>query len=270
VRRSRKRRRRRIVHRRALNASNDDGGEGVEVEQTKVLKTVMESKTPRECLGISTDLALTKQIIKKKFRERVKMVHPDVNSLFGARDALEKSVSAFEILIDLLNKNEGDFGVDDDDDDDDIYASLFVNEFKCVGVLKCPEYCCCCFTAKKWFSLNENTGAARFTNVIERPISKASESEKYKLHLAQQQCPKECITWLDKAQERACASELEKAIDGKENVNVIGERLEFMLIQFANENMLVEREISAAANKRERANGSSSSYKPNNSSPWFK
>jgi predicted nucleic acid-binding Zn-ribbon protein len=60
---------------------------------------------------------------------------------------------------------------------------------------------------------------------------------------------------LDEKQTQACEEELQKAIDGLEVIDDTALRLEYMISAFAAENRLIERELRAAENRRERNRG---------------
>ena len=83
----------------------------------------------------------------------------------------------------------------------------------------------------------------------------ATEAETYSVHLAVEQCPRRCVHWLDEKQTRACEEELQKAIDGLEMIDDTALRLEYMISAFSAENRLIERELRAAENRRERNRG---------------
>ena len=189
------------------------------------------------------------------------------NNERGSEEATEKCVRAYAYLLSTMrsSSSEGkeDEGLGDFDDDvdaeRDVFGSVFVNEIACVGVSNCPSYCNCTNTAREYFSTNPKTGAARFDRSEKsNAVKTATEAEQYALHLAQQQCPRLCIHWLDKSQTKACETELQKAIDGLEMIDDTALRLEYMISAFTAENRLVERELRAAENRRARTRATTS------------
>ena len=240
-----------------------------------VIADVLNAQTPEDTLGMSTrrrrDQGIEKETsssssIRKAFSERIKKVHPDVcNNERGSEEATEKCVRAYAYLLSNMSSSKGKedegFVVGDfDDAERDVFGSVFVNEIACVGVSNCPSYCNCTHTAREYFSTNPKTGAARFdrSEKSHAVVKTATEAEQYALHLAQQQCPRLCIHWLDKSQTKACETELQKAIDGLEMIDDTALRLEYMISAFTAENRLVERELRAAENRRARTRATTS------------
>lgn len=275
--------RRRSPQRRALcgrrgarnNTERPTTAKGFEKDSSSVvIADVLNAQTPEDTLGMSTrrrrDQGIEKETssssIRKAFSERIKKVHPDVcNNERGSEEATEKCVRAYAYLLSTMSSSsEGkeDEGLGDFDDVDaerDVFGSVFVNEIACVGVSNCPSYCNCTHTAREYFSTNPKTGAARFDRSEKsHAVKTATEAEQYALHLAQQQCPRLCIHWLDKSQTKACETELQKAIDGLEMIDDTALRLEYMISAFTAENRLVERELRAAENRRARTRATTS------------
>ena len=186
------------------------------------------------------------------------------NNERGSEEATEKCVRAYAYLLSNMSSSKGKedegFVVGDfDDAERDVFGSVFVNEIACVGVSNCPSYCNCTNTAREYFSTNPKTGAARFDRSEKsNAVKTATKAEQYALHLAQQQCPRLCIHWLDKSQTKACETELQKAIDGLEMIDDTALRLEYMISAFTAENRLVERELRAAENRRARTQATTS------------
>ncbi len=235
-----------------------------------VIADVLDARTPEETLGITRrrreGISIEeKASIRKAFSERIKRIHPDVcNNERGSEEATEKCVRAYAYLLSNISSSKGKedegFVVGDfDDAERDVFGSVFVNEIACVGVSNCPSYCNCTNTAREYFSTNPKTGAARFDRSEKsNAVKTATEAEQYALHLAQQQCPRLCIHWLDKSQTKACETELQKAIDGLEMIDDTALRLEYMISAFTAENRLVERELRAAENRRARTQATTS------------
>ena len=235
-----------------------------------VIADVLDARTPEETLGITRrrreGISIEeKASIRKAFSERIKRIHPDVcNNERGSEEATEKCVRAYAYLLSNISSSKGKedegFVVGDfDDAKRDVFGSVFVNEIACVGVSNCPSYCNCTNTAREYFSTNPKTGAARFDRSEKsNAVKTATEAEQYSLHLAQQQCPRLCIHWLDKSQTKACETELQKAIDGLEMIDDTALRLEYMISAFTAENRLVERELRAAENRRARTQATTS------------
>ena len=235
-----------------------------------VIADVLDARTPEETLGITRrrreGISIEeKASIRKAFSERIKRIHPDVcNNDRGSEEATEKCVRAYAYLLSNISSSKGKedegFVVGDfDDAERDVFGSVFVNEIACVGVSNCPSYCNCTNTAREYFSTNPKTGAARFDRSEKsNAVKTATEAEQYSLHLAQQQCPRLCIHWLDKSQTKACETELQKAIDGLEMIDDTALRLEYMISAFTAENRLVERELRAAENRRARTQATTS------------
>ena len=234
-----------------------------------VIADVLDARTPEETLGITRrrreGISIEKASIRKAFSERIKRIHPDVcNNKRGSEEATEKCVRAYAYLLSNISSSKGKedegFVVGDfDDAERDVFGSVFVNEIACVGVSNCPSYCNCTNTAREYFSTNPKTGAARFDRSEKsNAVKTATEAEQYSLHLAQQQCPRLCIHWLDKSQTKACETELQKAIDGLEMIDDTALRLEYMISAFTAENRLVERELRAAENRRARTQATTS------------
>ena len=242
-----------------------------------VIADVLDARNPEETLGITRrrreGISIEeKASIRKAFSERIKRIHPDVcNNERGSEEATEKCVRAYAYLLSNISSSKGKedegFVVGDfDDAKRDVFGSVFVNEIACVGVSNCPSYCNCTNTAREYFSTNPKTGAARFDRSEKsNAVKTATEAEQYSLHLAQQQCPRLCIHWLDKSQTKACETELQKAIDGLEMIDDTALRLEYMISAFTAENRLVERELRAAENRRARTQATT-----NTTHSWWK
>ena len=250
---------------------NDDDEQHSSSSFVVVIADVLDARTPEETLGITRRrregirYIEEKASIRKAFSERIKRIHPDVcNNERGSEEATEKCVRAYAYLLSNMSSSKGKedegFVVGDfDDAERDVFGSVFVNEIACVGVSNCPSYCNCTNTAREYFSTNPKTGAARFDRSEKsHAIKTATEAEQYALHLAQQQCPRLCIHWLDKSQTKACETELQKAIDGLEMIDDTALRLEYMISAFTAENRLVERELRAAENRRARTRATTS------------
>lgn len=201
---------------------------------------------------------------RKAFSNRVKLIHPDVCEDERSAEATEKCVRAYAWL---LNREE-EFAREDttNTNTNNVYGSVFVNEILCVGASNCPSYSNCTITAREYFRVNSKTKAARFERSEKsNPLSAATEAEIYAVHLAVEQCPRRCVHWLDEKQTQACEEELQKAIDGFELIDDTALRLEYMISAFTAENRLIERELRAAENRRER-NGAASGT--DNASWW--
>ena len=252
------------------NVNDDDNEQHSSSSFVVVIADVLDARTPEETLGITRrrreGISIEeKASIRKAFSERIKRIHPDVcNNERGSEEATEKCVRAYAYLLSNISSSKGKedegFVVGDfDDAERDVFGSVFVNEIACVGVSNCPSYCNCTNTAREYFSTNPKTGAARFDRSEKsNAVKTATEAEQYSLHLAQQQCPRLCIHWLDKSQTKACETELQKAIDGLEMIDDTALRLEYMISAFTAENRLVERELRAAENRRARTQATTS------------
>ena len=252
------------------DVNDDDDEQHSSSSFVVVIADVLDARTPEETLGITRrrreGISIEeKASIRKAFSERIKRIHPDVcNNERGSEEATEKCVRAYAYLLSNMSSSKGKedegFVVGDfDDAERDVFGSVFVNEIACVGVSNCPSYCNCTNTAREYFSTNPKTGAARFDRSEKsNAVKTATEAEQYSLHLAQQQCPRLCIHWLDKSQTKACETELQKAIDGLEMIDDTALRLEYMISAFTAENRLVERELRAAENRRARTQATTS------------
>lgn len=200
---------------------------------------------------------------RKAFSNRVKLIHPDVCEDERSAEATEKCVRAYAWL---LNREEEFAREDTNNNTNSVYGSAFVNEILCVGASNCPSYSNCTVTAREYFRVNPKTKAARFERSEKsNPLNAATEAEIYAVHLAVEQCPRRCVHWLDEKQTQACEEELQKAIDGIELIDDTALRLEYMISAFTAENRLIERELRAAENRRER-NGAASGT--DNASWW--
>ena len=254
----------------SANDDDDDDEQHSSSSFVVVIADVLDARTPEETLGITRrrreGISIEeKASIRKAFSERIKRIHPDVcNNERGSEEATKKCVRAYAYLLSNISSSKGKedegFVVGDfDDAERDVFGSVFVNEIACVGVSNCPSYCNCTNTAREYFSTNPKTGAARFDRSEKsNAVKTATEAEQYSLHLAQQQCPRLCIHWLDKSQTKACETELQKAIDGLEMIDDTALRLEYMISAFTAENRLVERELRAAENRRARTQATTS------------
>ena len=254
----------------SANDDDDDDEQHSSSSFVVVIADVLDARTPEETLGITRrrreGISIEeKASIRKAFSERIKRIHPDVcNNERGSEEATDKCVRAYAYLLSNISSSKGKedegFVVGDfDDAERDVFGSVFVNEIACVGVSNCPSYCNCTNTAREYFSTNPKTGAARFDRSEKsNAVKTATEAEQYSLHLAQQQCPRLCIHWLDKSQTKACETELQKAIDGLEMIDDTALRLEYMISAFTAENRLVERELRAAENRRARTQATTS------------
>ena len=254
----------------SANDDDDDDEQHSSSSFVVVIADVLDARTPEETLGITRrrreGISIEeKASIRKAFSERIKRIHPDVcNNERGSEEATKKCVRAYAYLLSNIRSSKGKedegFVVGDfDDAERDVFGSVFVNEIACVGVSNCPSYCNCTNTAREYFSTNPKTGAARFDRSEKsNAVKTATEAEQYSLHLAQQQCPRLCIHWLDKSQTKACETELQKAIDGLEMIDDTALRLEYMISAFTAENRLVERELRAAENRRARTQATTS------------
>jgi len=242
-------------------ASDDDGK-----ATATVIEEILSASTPMQTLGITSseeeeeeeeeeDAAKSRRRskVRKAFSDRVKLIHPDVCFDERSAEATEKCVRAYAWLLseEASTRNE-----EEENTYDDIYASVFVNEILCVGASNCPSNSNCTVTARDYFRVNPKTKAARFErSETSNPLGAATEAETYRVHLAVEQCPRRCVHWLDEKQTRACEEELQKAIDGLELIDDTALRLEYMISAFSAESRLIERELRAAENRRERNRG---------------
>ena len=241
-------------------ASDDDGKQAT--ASRIVIEEILSASTPMQTLGITSseeeeeeeDAAKRRRRSKVRtaFSSRVKLIHPDVCFDERSAEATEKCVRAYAWLL----SEEASTRVEEENTYDDIYASVFVNEILCVGASNCPSHSNCTVTARDYFRDNPKTKAARFErSETSNPLGAATEAETYSVHLAVEQCPRRCVHWLDEKQTRACEEELQKAIDGLELIDDTALRLEYMISAFSAENRLIERELRAAENRRERNRG---------------
>jgi len=245
---------------RASDDKDDDDGKAT--ASRIVIDEIMSASTPMQTLGITSEEEEEEEAakrrtrrskVRKAFSDRVKLIHPDVCFDERSAEATEKCVRAYAWLLSEEAKSTRD---EEENTYDDIYASVFVNEILCVGASQCPSHSNCTVTAREYFRVNPKTKAARFErSETSNPLGAATEAETYRVHLAVEQCPRRCVHWLDEKQTRACEKELQKAIDGLELIDDTALRLDYMINAFAAENRLIERELRAAENRRERNRG---------------
>lgn len=264
-RRQRRRTQRVVAFAASARSSSDDDAR---TNRNIVIEEILNASTPERTLGIKEedeeDEAKRRARARKAFSNRVKLIHPDVCEDERSAEATEKCVRAYAWL---LNREE-EFAREDttNTNTNNVYGSVFVNEILCVGASNCPSYSNCTITAREYFRVNPKTKAARFERSEKsNPLSAATEAEIYAVHLAVEQCPRRCVHWLDEKQTQACEEELQKAIDGFELIDDTALRLEYMISAFTAENRLIERELRAAENRRER-NGAASGT--DNASWW--
>ena len=245
---------------RASDDKDDDDGKAT--ASRIVIDEIMSASTPMQTLGITSEEEEEEEAakrrtrrskVRKAFSDRVKLIHPDVCFDERSAEATEKCVRAYAWLLSEEAKSTRD---EEENTYDDVYASVFVNEILCVGASQCPSHSNCTVTAREYFRVNPKTKAARFErSETSNPLGAATEAETYRVHLAVEQCPRRCVHWLDEKQTRACEKELQKAIDGLELIDDTALRLDYMINAFAAENRLIERELRAAENRRERNRG---------------
>ena len=264
-RRQRRRTQRVVAFAASARSSSDDDAR---TNRNIVIEEILNASTPERTLGIKEedeeDEAKRRARARKAFSNRVKLIHPDVCEDERSAEATEKCVRAYAWL---LNREE-EFAREDttNTNTNNVYGSVFVNEILCVGASNCPSYSNCTITAREYFRVNSKTKAARFERSEKsNPLSAATEAEIYAVHLAVERCPRRCMHWLDEKQTQACEEELQKAIDGFELIDDTALRLEYMISAFTAENRLIERELRAAENRRER-NGAASGT--DNASWW--
>ena len=262
--RRQRRRTRRVV---ANAASAREKSDDERTNRIIIIEEILNASTPERTLGIQEeeeeDEAKRRVNARKAFSNRVKLIHPDVCEDERSAEATEKCVRAYAWL---LNREEEFEREDTNKNTNNVYGSVFVNEILCVGASNCPSYSNCTVTAREYFRVNPKTKAARFERSEKsNPLNAATEAEIYAVHLAVEQCPRRCVHWLDEKQTQACEEELQKAIDGIELIDDTALRLEYMISAFTNENRLIERELRAAENRRER-NGAASGT--DNASWW--
>ena len=253
--RRQRRRTRRVV---ANAASAREKSDDERTNRIIIIEEILNASTPERTLGIQeeeeeeTEAAKRRtrrrSKVRKAFSNRVKLIHPDVSDDERSAEATEKCVRAYAWLL----KEEASTRDEEENTYNDIYASVFVNEILCVGASNCPSHSNCTVTAREYFRVNPKTKAARFerSETSNHPLA-----ETYSVHLAVEQCPRRCVHWLDEKQTQACEEELQKAIDGLELIDDTALRLEYMISAFAAENRLIERELRAAENRRERNRG---------------
>jgi ferredoxin len=244
--------------------ASDDRDDDKATASRIVIEEILSASTPMQTLGITTEeeeeeeeeeeteaakrRTRRRSKVRKAFSNRVKLIHPDVSDDERSAEATEKCVRAYAWLL----KEEASTRDEEENTYNDIYASVFVNEILCVGASNCPSHSNCTVTAREYFRVNPKTKAARFerSETSNHPLA-----ETYSVHLAVEQCPRRCVHWLDEKQTQACEEELQKAIDGLELIDDTALRLEYMISAFAAENRLIERELRAAENRRERNRG---------------
>ena len=262
--RRQRRRTRRVV---ANAASAREKSDDERTNRIIIIEEILNASTPERTLGIQEeeeeDEAKRRVRARKAFSNRVKLIHPDVCEDERSAEATEKCVRAYAWL---LNREEEFEREDTNKNTNNVYGSVFVNEILCVGASNCPSYSNCTVTAREYFRVNPKTKAARFERSEKsNPLNAATEAEIYAVHLAVEQCPRRCVHWLDEKQTQACEEELQKAIYGIELIDDTALRLEYMISAFTAENRLIERELRAAENRRER-NGAASGT--DNASWW--
>ena len=263
--RRQRRRLQRVVASAASARSSSDDDE--RTNRNIIIEEILNASTPERTLGIQEedeeDEAKRRVNARKAFSNRVKLIHPDVCEDERSAEATEKCVRAYAWL---LNREEEFAREDTNNNTNNVYGSVFVNEILCVGASNCPSYSNCTVTAREYFRVNPKTKAARFERSEKsNPLNAATEAEIYAVHLAVEQCPRRCVHWLDEKQTQACEEELQKAIDGIELIDDTALRLEYMISAFTVENRLLERELRAAENRRERNEAASGT---DNASWW--
>ena len=266
-RRQRRRTQRVVAFAASARSSSDDDAR---TNRNIVIEEILNASTPERTLGIKEedeeDEAKRRAHARKAFSNRVKLIHPDVCEHERSAEATEKCVRAYAWLLNREEEFAREDTTNTNTNTNNVYGSVFVNEILCVGASNCPSYSNCTITAREYFRVNPKTKAARFERSEKsNPLSAATEAEIYAVHLAVEQCPRRCVHWLDEKQTQACEKELQKAIDGIELIDDTALRLEYMISAFTAENRLIERELRAAENRRER-NGAASGT--DNASWW--
>ena len=266
-RRQRRRTQRVVAFAASARSSSDDDAR---TNRNIVIEEILNASTPERTLGIKEedeeDEAKRRARARKAFSNRVKLIHPDVCEDERSAEATEKCVRAYAWLLNREEEFAREDTTNTNTNTNNVYGSVFVNEILCVGASNCPSYSNCTITAREYFRVNPKTKAARFERSEKsNPLSAATEAEIYAVHLAVERCPRRCMHWLDEKQTQACEEELQKAIDGFELIDDTALRLEYMISAFTAENRLIERELRAAENRRER-NGAASGT--DNASWW--
>ncbi len=100
----------------------------------------MPAKNYYQILGINKDASL--EIIKKAFREKVSVYHPDVNEQLGARLKFEAVIEAFDVLSDKEKKRQYDEMVKHEDRYEPLYPEqeLVIQEWEDTSKRRSENY----------------------------------------------------------------------------------------------------------------------------------
>ncbi|NNK69562.1 MAG: DnaJ domain-containing protein [Flavobacteriaceae bacterium] len=100
----------------------------------------MPAKNYYQILGINKDASL--EIIKKAFREKVSVYHPDVNEQLGARSKFEAVIEAFDVLSDKEKKSQYDEMVKQENSYEPLYPEqeLVIQEWEDTSKRRSENY----------------------------------------------------------------------------------------------------------------------------------
>eukprot|EP00242_Pyramimonas_sp_CCMP2087_P000743 CAMPEP_0198230292 /NCGR_PEP_ID=MMETSP1445-20131203/114585_1 /TAXON_ID=36898 /ORGANISM="Pyramimonas sp., Strain CCMP2087" /LENGTH=240 /DNA_ID=CAMNT_0043910823 /DNA_START=388 /DNA_END=1111 /DNA_ORIENTATION=- len=190
--------------------------------------------TPYEFLGVEPGCAAEEA--KEAFRDKMKIYHPDVYKgtsdasritarLLLAYDIIKDEVGSGGQLGSLGNYAAGKFAELDPDpfgDPKGPVDRIFVNELKCIG-RSC--YSSCVDKMPEYFEYNAETARARCTSTDAIGDAIGEDEGAYKLFVAVSQCPRTCIHYVTKGQQKVLQEMLQGAVDGTNSVNEVDFRL---------------------------------------------
>ena len=160
-------------------------------------------------LGLDDDDDTSLASVKKAFKKKIKLIHPDVNKDPSSTASAEALIKAYNDVVSSLKEEEGEEGEGEgegetlqqprnpflDPRSEALY--VFVNDAYCRGKAGCPAWCCCVRTCPEAFEFDEDTGRATTTT---RGMVDSQVLDSHQLWEAVGQCPTETLHFVTKDQ----------------------------------------------------------------------
>ena len=179
--------------------------------------------------------------VKKAFKKKIKLIHPDVNKDPSSTASAEALIKAYNDVVSSLKEEEEGEGEGEtlqqprnpflDPRSEALY--VFVNDAYCRGKAGCPAWCCCVRTCPEAFEFDEDTGRATTTT---RGMVDSQVLDSHQLWEAVGQCPTETLHFVTKDQLDWLLELQEQAKGFLADQEVVRQEIDYLLSVAAFEN----------------------------------
>ena len=178
--------------------------------------------------------------VKKAFKKKIKLIHPDVSKDPSSTASAEALIKAYnDVVGSLKEEGEGEGETLKQPQTNPFLdprseaLHVFVNDAYCRGEAGCPAWCCCVRTCPEAFEFDEDTGRARTTS---RGMVDSQVLDSHQLWVAVGQCPTETLHFVTKDQLDWLLELQEQAKGFLADQEVVRQEIDYLLSVAAFEN----------------------------------